>query len=182
MRPEEIIELLRVLNSDVNACMEKINCQEHFDFWGRMYIRSLASMVEGTAHVYRTIILQWWKSGELHLNTEQQPYFSNMDWTVTNTGEIKVSEKRLPTKQMLKVLFKQCGYLIQSYQPNLTGYGWGRLMEFYPIRDALIHPKSLTGVKVTKQKLARIDEGRQWLRKEQLRINHGFIELTKDSG
>lgn len=176
MKLEEMGIFIKTIHSDVNACIERINADEDMEFWARMYIRSLASLVEGTSYMYRDIIRGLWQGGEIKLTTEQQLFFLNLDWRVVNSGQIETTEKKLPSKESLKCLLTQIGVILPSYKPDFVSKGWAQLLEFYQTRDALIHPKTLIALHIKKDKLKELDVGRAWFANECRNINDALIK------
>jgi hypothetical protein len=174
---EESIEFIRIIHADVKQCVIHLNENADFDFWSRAYIRAMASLIEGVAFIYKKMIVSLWTEGALILTTEQQLFFHNLDWRVTKSGEVETTEKKLPTKDGLKSLFVQLGLVVSGYTPDFSGKGWAGLVLFYDIRDALIHPKSLAGLKPEKVTLLAIEDGRAWLNEQLKQVNNRILAI-----
>ncbi len=175
-------EFIRIIHADVKQCVIHLNENSDFDFWSRAYVRAVASLIEGVAFIYKKMILSLWTEGALRLTTEQQLFFHNLDWRVTRSGEVETTEKKLPTKDGLKGLFAQLGLVVPNYRPDFDGKGWAGLVLFYDVRDALIHPKSLAGLKPEKTILLAIEDGRAWLNEQLKRVNNGLLAILPPHG
>ena len=179
---EEGNEFIRIIHGDVKLCVLHLNENDDFELWSRAYIRAVASLIEGVAFIYKKMIVSLWREGALNLTTEQQLFFHNLDWRVTRTGEVATTEKKLPTKDGLKGLFAQLGLILPSYTPDFGGKGWAGLNLFYDVRDALIHPKSLAGLKPEKDTLLTIEEGRAWLNEQLKQVNNELLAILPPHG
>jgi hypothetical protein len=127
------------------------------------------------------MIASLWSNGALQLSTEQQLFFINLDWSVDTSGKIKSTEKKLPSKTSLKALFVQLGYVVPGYRADFNN-GWDELITFYDVRDALIHPKTIEGLKPEKATLLRIEKGREWLQIQLRQVNDALLAVLPPRG
>jgi hypothetical protein len=175
-------EFIRIIHGDVKQCVNRLNENTDFDFWARSYIRAVASLIEGTTFIYKKMIVSLWAERVLQLSTEQQLFFHNLDWRITRSGDVETTDKRLPSKEGLRAFFAQLGMVIPGYKPDFGGKGWAGLSLFYDVRDALIHPKSLQGLKLEKKTVSAIEDGRAWLNEQLKKVNDEMVDRLKPNG
>lgn len=178
---KESNEFINIIHADVTRCVANLNEDNDFDFWARAYIRGVASLIEGVTFIYKKMIVSLWVEGTIDLNIEQQLFFRNLDWRTTRSGKIEINEKKLSAKDSLKTFFVQLREVVPNYSPDFDAE-WAKLLMFFDVRDALIHPKSLVGLKLEKSTLLNIECGRRWFHEQIKRVNDGLLTILPARG
>jgi hypothetical protein len=173
---QNLIDLMCVLNKDVDKAIEMLNSGADFDFNSRTFLRAYASWVEGTLWMAKELVRHLEKQWHRDLPLEYQLYIFDQDWTIKGSGMPSLQEKRLKTKENLKALFRLAEYIDTSFSIDFTCKEWSNVTHFYELRDRMMHPKQLASLKVSKDDIARCENGRLWLFKQFSMAMSAFVE------
>lgn len=170
---DEISCVFKLTLSDVNTSISKLNSssEEEFDFYARTYIRALASWIESSLWMHKLIIQKADEKWYLQLPIEMQLYLLEYDWKIDSASSPSLTEKKIPTKQNLKAFFKVMQQMFSGYEGvNFGTDGWKSVLDFYKLRDQMMHPSGVQGLTFTKQEIERCDDGRLWLNEQFLNV------------
>lgn len=173
-----LIKLSRVLKEDVNTSINNLNdCeQKDFGYNARSYLRSYASWVEGSLHIYKNTIANIEYKWMLDLPTQYQLYLHEYDFKIKGSGEIIALEKKLKTKENLKAFFVVMAKLFDGFSVEFDKGGWEDVLFFYAIRDKMMHPNNVKNLEVSKEDIEKCDSGRQWLEQSFEHLRDKIIE------
>lgn len=174
---EDIKALIFALEEDINLAIAKVNSSEdEFDFYARSYLRALATWIEGSLWLHKTIVREVEFDWNNVLPIESQLYLAEYDWKIDSRGKPKRETKKIPTKQNLKSFFYVMGQLFENYEADLGGEGWAAVLHFYDLRDRMMHPSGLASLVFSKPDIQRCDTGRLWLKDQFLEIRKNAVE------
>ena len=160
-RADELIEVAKVLQSDMKFAVQKLNdsTDSNFDFWARTYVKTLGSWIEGSLWAYKFILANSHIPKVLGFSVEEQLFLQ--DKRISKAGNIE--KIKTPIKQNLKLFMKLMSKQASDNFQDFSGNGWQSLGQFFAIRDQLMHPKGLSNLKVSRNQIDEIEKGRIWL-------------------
>lgn len=165
---EKISKLIKLLDSDVNYAIEKLNLSNEQDdgygFLSRSYIKTTTSWAEGFISIFKSLILHSEYQWHQKLSLESKLYLSEHDWVIKSNGQPKLRARKLSTEDNLKAFFYVSHEIFGGYKTCLSGQGWEDWKFLYKIRNQIIHPSNLSDFEITKDDLKRCESGRLWLK------------------
>ncbi|HET8710789.1 MAG TPA: hypothetical protein VFM32_05405 [Spongiibacteraceae bacterium] len=173
-------DLLKVMMSDVNYSVEKLNSgDENYDYYARAYLRSYASFIEGSIWVYKELIKRSKDKLFEKMPLDFQLYIYEIDLNIKSSGEPEVRNKKIKTKDNLKGFFYVISKLLPEYKIDLTTNEWSDISFFYSLRDKMMHPTSTNSLNISHEDIVRCDRGRAWLLDQYKQINTNLSKLMK---
>lgn len=164
----KVSQLIATFNSDVDFAINNLNSskedEEEFEFLARSYIRAVASWAEGIIWVLKHAIIH--AEGQWHKNLplESQLYLFEHDWKLSNSGQPKLTSKKLKTEENLKGFFYVAYEIFGGEKADYSGQGWEDLKYFYKVRNQMMHPSNLDSFQINKKCLDKCENGRLWLK------------------
>ena len=177
-----LCELNKILESDVKLSVEKVNgaSADERSFYVRAYLRSFASWCEGTLYLHKNVIANFEGQWHLGLPTECQLYLHEADWSISGSGEPRITDKKIKTRQNLKAFFVVSQKLFPEYEVNFGEYGWECVLRFYNLRDAMMHPSNAESLNPDMQEIDACEKGRGWLSSEFRKVRDGVIKKIRE--
>ena len=180
-----LVELSLVLHSDIKIARDKIGVarEEELPFYLRSYLRAFGSWAEGTLVLHKKLLRECVTDCIQELPIASQLYLTDFDWKVNRSGLPEKSEKKIRTLDNLKGFFVVSGQLFDCYQSDFGAHGWGRVVDFYKLRNSMMHPSGPESLTVSRKQISDCDDGRKWLDEEFREVRTCLIaERGKRSG
>jgi len=173
---ETIQSHLKVIQDDVEVSVSKLNesSEDERGFYARSYIRAYASWIEGSVWVYKTLVSRVEYKWRQDLSLESQLFLFEKDWKLSNSGEPKLTNRKIGAKDNLKGFFVVMSQMFEGFQVDFGGSEWQEVLFFYSIRDRMMHPNGSRSLDVSDSELKRCDVGRVWLRSQFTSLGHSI--------
>jgi hypothetical protein len=180
MTIQEVISLGQILKLDVDMAADYVNSSdENFAFKTRVYIRAVASWIEGNIWMLKQEIPDMVPKKYNQLPLEYKLYLSDMDWSVGDNGKPKIKDKIIPTKSNVKTFFNTMDILFDDYTVSFDDKDYQHLLSFYQIRNSMMHPKDINELIISKEQLYNCEAAAVWVKNEFVKVTNAIIKHKK---
>lgn len=122
------------------------------DYEVRNFIRCLAAGIEGLIAQLKNNITNHTQSIP-NITIHERAALEEEIYFVDSSGAVKPQTKYIPITLKAKLIAKILHRFEQDFEIEFSGHGWESFKIFGPIRNRLVHPKTVTDLNISKEDL-----------------------------
>ncbi|MCX6906782.1 MAG: hypothetical protein NTY01_01935 [Verrucomicrobia bacterium] len=160
----DLVEMTRVLDSDVKLAAQQCRQNPASPFWHRTYIRCHSAAVEGVLSLLKNFVPKSADYFGVILTDEDKQVATELREYIEN-GVPKTRPAFLPFRENVKETFK---LFVKAHATQVTiqfnDAGFQDLCDMAETRNKLMHPKAPSDLEVSEAAVDTADRGIKWFR------------------